>query len=245
MSEAGVHRDDSGSAISAVIDRPSGRRRSDRIVGGGRTTQEAVDRMAGLTRQLLAFSRRQVLQPETLQLNAAVLDGSALLQRLIGSHIEMRLDLTAEPTWIRVDRAQLLQILMNLAINARDAMPEGGRLRIRTGRQGEHVLLAVSDSGTGIRAEDLPHIFERAYQGGEAQRTAGLGLGLYISRQVVELHGGQIEAASPPEGGARLTITLPTEYPAPNEQITPRSPCLRLARCSWKAITEPAEAVLA
>ena len=95
---------------------------------------KATERMAGLTRQLLAFSRQQVLQPETLQLNAAVLDGSSLLQRLIGSHIEFRLDLTADPTWIQVDRAQLLQVLMNLAINARDAMSRDGLLDIRTGR---------------------------------------------------------------------------------------------------------------
>ena len=86
---------------------------------------KATERMAGLTRQLLAFSRQQVLQPETLELNGAVLDGSALLQRLLGSHIDIRLDLTADPTWIRVDRAQLLQVLMNLAINARDAMAHG------------------------------------------------------------------------------------------------------------------------
>jgi signal transduction histidine kinase len=75
------------------------------------------------------------------------------------------------------------------------------------------VEIEVADQGGGIADEHLPHIFERAYQGGEVHRTAGLGLGLFISRQVVELHGGRIEATSPPEGGARLAITLPVRAP--------------------------------
>ncbi|HEX2451065.1 MAG TPA: PAS domain S-box protein, partial [Gemmatimonadales bacterium] len=93
--------------------------------------QRAAERMAGLTRQLLAFSRQQILTPEIIDLNGAVADAHPLLQRLIGTQIEMRIETPATPIWIQADRSQLLQVLMNLAINARDAMPDGGTLRIR------------------------------------------------------------------------------------------------------------------
>ena len=165
---------------------------------------KATERMAGVTRQLLAFSRQQVLQPETLQLNAAVLDGCSLLQRLIGSHIEMSLDLAADSTWVRVDRAQLLQVLMNLSINARDAMPNGGRLRIRTGRledpaHGTSVLLVVSDTGAGIHPEHLPHIFEPFFTTKEPGQ--GTGLGLATVHGIVSQLRGQIRVQSRPGEG--------------------------------------------
>jgi PAS domain S-box-containing protein len=185
---------------------------------------KATDRMADLTRQLLAFSRQQVLQPETLQLNAAVLDGSSLLQRLIGSHIEMSLDLTAEATWIRVDRAQLLQVLMNLTINARDAMPDGGRLGIRTGRleitgrelqgrgqdaanPGEYVQLSVTDTGTGIRPEDLPQIFEPFFTTKAVGQ--GTGLGLATVHGIVSQSRGHIRVESRPGEGSSFTVLFP------------------------------------
>ena len=184
---------------------------------------KAVDRMAGLTRQLLAFSRRQVLQPETLELNAAVLDGSALLQRLIGSHIEIGVELTPDPTWVRVDRAQLLQVLMNLAINSRDAMPGGGRLSIRTGRvevtgrdpvpapdatpPGAYVLLTVGDTGTGIRPEHLPHIFEPFFT--TKEQGQGTGLGLATVHGIVTQSQGRIGVDSRPGAGAEFTVLFP------------------------------------
>ncbi len=185
---------------------------------------KATERMAGLTRQLLAFSRQQVLQPETLQLNAAVLDGSSLLQRLVGSHIEMSLDLTGEATWIRVDRAQLLQILMNLTINARDAMAGGGRLRIRTSRSamtgrelhalghntvapGTYVVMSVTDTGTGIQPEHLPHIFEPFFTTkGLAQ---GTGLGLATVHGIVMQSHGHILVESRPGDGSCFTVLFP------------------------------------
>ena len=183
---------------------------------------KAVERMAGLTRQLLAFSRQQVLQPETLELNAAVLDGSALLQRLIGSDIEIGLELTPEPTWVRVDRAQLLQVLMNLTINARDAMRGGGRLRIRTGRahvtgqeagaadeipRGTYVLLSVSDTGVGIRPEHLPHIFEPFFT--TKEQGKGTGLGLATVHGIVSQSHGRIRVESRPGEGAEFTVLFP------------------------------------
>ncbi|MBA3259453.1 MAG: PAS domain S-box protein, partial [Gemmatimonadales bacterium] len=154
--------------------------------------QKATERMAGLTRHLLAFSRQQVLQPETLDLNAAVTDGQSLLQRLIGTNIEMVLELLPQPLWVRADRAQLLQVLMNLAINARDAMPEGGRLTLRTAvhevsgheplsaagttEPGRYAQLAVTDAGVGIPPADLPHIFEPFFTTKEVGQGTGLGL---------------------------------------------------------------------
>jgi PAS domain S-box-containing protein len=176
---------------------------------------KATERMAGLTRQLLAFSRQQVLQPETLDLNAAVLDGASLLQRLIGTHIEMHLDLAANPTWVRVDRAQLLQVLMNLAINARDAMPTGGRLRIRTDRTaGGYVLLAVSDDGGGIHPDHLPHIFEPFFT--TKEQGHGTGLGLATVHGIVTQSQGQITVESRLGGGTTFTVLFPAA-PAPRD----------------------------
>ncbi len=94
--------------------------------------QKVADRMASLTRQLLAFARQQVLAPETLDLNAAIEDTRPMLQRLIGSNLVIELELAPGPKWVRVDRAQLVQVLLNLIINARDAMPAGGRILLRT-----------------------------------------------------------------------------------------------------------------
>jgi signal transduction histidine kinase/ActR/RegA family two-component response regulator len=182
---------------------------------------KATERMAGVTRQLLAFSRQQVLQPETLQLNTAVLDGCALLQRLIGTDIEMRLNLTADPTWVRVDRAQLLQVLMNLAINARDAMPKGGNLGIRTDRveepepPGAHVLLTVSDNGAGIRAEHLPHIFEPFFT--TKEQGQGTGLGLATVHGIVTQSRGQIRVESRAGEGSEFTVLFPAVAAPPEE----------------------------
>jgi PAS domain S-box-containing protein len=186
---------------------------------------KATERMADLTRQLLAFSRQQVLKPETLQLNAAVMDGLSLLQRLIGSHVEMSMELSEEPTWVRVDRAQLLQVLMNLTINARDAMPQGGRLRIRTGRvevlgredlqrpgeeavhPGVYVLLSVADTGTGILPENLSHIFEPFFTTKEVGQ--GTGLGLATVHGIVTQSQGHIRVESQLGEGSTFTVLFP------------------------------------
>jgi PAS domain S-box-containing protein len=183
---------------------------------------KSAERMAGLTRQLLAFSRQQVLQPETLQLNAAVMDASSLLQRLIGADIEVEIDLTAEPSWIRVDRAQLLQVLMNLTINARDAMPRGGRLRIRTDRRkdGQYVVLSVSDSGTGIVPEHLPHIFEPFFTTKDVGE--GTGLGLATVHGIVTQSHGRIEVDSEPGRGTTFTVLLPAAGEPPAAPQTGR-----------------------
>ncbi len=221
---------------------------------------KATERMAGLTRQLLAFSRQQVLQPETLELNGAVLDGSALLQRLLGSHIDIRLDLTADPTWIRVDRAQLLQVLMNLAINARDAMAQAGVLRIRTarlkvtGRQppdrgpdavapGAYVLLSVSDNGAGIGPEHLPHIFEPFFTTkGQGQ---GTGLGLATVHGIVTQSRGYIRTESRPGEGTEFTVLFPAVSSPAKTGAEAAGPPVAVSRPARLLVVDDEEAVRA
>jgi PAS domain S-box-containing protein len=183
--------------------------------------QRAVDRMADLTRQLLAFSRQQILRPEVLDLDQAIGDGEELIRRLIGSQIEFGLVPAAGAKWVRVDRAQLQQILLNLCINARDAMPEGGRLEVRTsvgrlsdeesarsgGAGGEFVRLVVADTGTGIPAEDLPRIFEPFFTTKEVGQ--GTGLGLATVHGIVAQSGGYIWADSERGRGTRFTVLFP------------------------------------
>jgi CheY-like chemotaxis protein len=173
--------------------------------------------MAGMTHQLLAFSRQQVLVPEVLDLNAAVADSQSLLQRLIGSSIEMVVQLAPGPKWVQVDRAQLLQVLMNLAINARDAMSAGGELVVRTttrasapevgATDGPYAALTVSDSGSGISPEDLPHIFEPFFTTKETGE--GTGLGLATVHGIVSHSRGHVWAESRPDRGTTFTVLLP------------------------------------
>jgi two-component system, cell cycle sensor histidine kinase and response regulator CckA len=186
--------------------------------------QQAAERMAGLTRQLLAFSRQQILAPEAIELNAAVADAHPLLQRLIGRHIDMRIDTSPTPIWIRADRSQLLQVLMNLAINARDAMPDGGLLHIRSGVRrlhgplahrpagvmvppGLYAELVVEDSGTGIAPEVMPNIFEPFFTTKDVGK--GTGLGLATVHGIVAQSRGAVWADSPPSGGAAFHVLLP------------------------------------
>jgi PAS domain S-box-containing protein len=197
----------------------SGRSRHDLL-----EIRKATERMASLTRQLLAFSRQQVLMPETLDLNDAVRDAQTLLQRLLGSDIEMSAHLAADPVWVRVDRGQLLQVLMNLAINARDAMPAGGDLTLETARRdvrageldevagipvasGRYAMLVATDHGTGIALEHLPHLFEPFFTTKEVGK--GTGLGLATVHGIVTQSQGYIWAENAPHGGATFTVLLP------------------------------------
>ncbi len=205
--------------------------------------QRAVDRMADLTRQLLAFSRQQVLRPEVLDLDQAVGDGEELLRRLIGSQIEFRLLRSPGAKWVRVDRAQLQQILLNLCINARDAMPGGGRLEVRTsvgrlsadeaarsgGAGGEFVRLVVSDTGTGIPAEDLTRIFEPFFTTKEVGQ--GTGLGLATVHGIVAQSGGHIWADSERGRGTRFTVLFPATTPPGGRDVAerPAMPVLRVS----------------
>ena len=186
--------------------------------------QKVTERMASLTRQLLAFARQQVMSPETLDLNAAVEDTRPMLQRLIGSNVTIGLVLAPGPKWVRVDRAQMVQVLLNLVINARDAMPGGGQIEIRTGAievspghlfdrlnvavvAGAYAELSVADTGQGIAPQHLPHIFEPFYTTKEV--GMGTGLGLATVEGIVAQSGGYIRVESGAGRGTTIRILLP------------------------------------
>ncbi len=188
--------------------------------------RRAAGRAASLTRQLLAFSRQQVLQPRVLDLNATVSAVEKMLRRLIGEHIDMRTVLGPMLGLIKADPGQLEQVIVNLAVNARDAMPRGGVLTIETANvvldgerarrqsistltpaDGPHVVLSVTDSGTGIRADDLERIFEPFFTTKESGK--GTGLGLSTVHGIVEQSGGHIQVISTLERGTTFRIYFP------------------------------------
>jgi len=184
--------------------------------------EDASERAAALVRQLLAFSRRQVLQPKNLDLNSVVTGLEQLLRRLLGEHIELQTNLRASLGTIKADPSQVEQVLMNLVVNARDAMPGGGRLIIETSnaeldhkyagehvtvKAGPYVMLAVSDTGTGMNAETVAHIFEPFFttKGG----GKGTGLGLATTYGIVKQSGGYIWVYSEPGQGTTFKVYLP------------------------------------
>jgi signal transduction histidine kinase/CheY-like chemotaxis protein len=186
-----------------------------------------ADRAAALTRQLLAFSRKQVLQPRVLEVDALVEGLAPVLQRLIGEHITLVTRLGAGRGRVKADPTQLEQVLLNLAVNARDAMPDGGRLTIETAPAapggvgaglpptgGPGVTLAVRDTGVGMDAEVRSHIFEPFFTTkGPGQ---GTGLGLAMVYGIVSQSGGLIAVDSEVGRGTAVTIWLPcVEEPAP------------------------------
>src|SRR5262249_8248380 len=153
--------------------------------------EKAGQRAASLTKQLLAFSRQQVLTPVVLDLNTLVSDMQKMLPRLLGEDITVSLALDQNLRKLKADQSQIEQVIMDLAVNARDAMPTGGRLEIRTNnvrldqaytrthpgsKAGDYVALIVTDTGTGIDPETLAHIFEPFFTTKERGKGTGLGL---------------------------------------------------------------------
>ena len=181
----------------------------------------ASDRAASLTRQLLAFSRQTILQPVVLDLNVEIAETSKMIQRLIGEDIELRLTLDPAIDHIKFDPGQLNQVLINLAVNARDAMPKGGLLTIETARanlsedyatthldstSGPHVMLAVSDSGCGMTPEIQARIFEPFFTTKELGKGTGLGLATVFG--IVQQSGGFIHVYSEVDRGTTFKIYL-------------------------------------
>jgi two-component system cell cycle sensor histidine kinase/response regulator CckA len=199
----------------------------DPLRGGVEEIRKAGDRAASLTRQLLAFSRKQILQPKRLNLNAVVRDMEKLLQRLIGEDIYMVTDLEAGLGMVEADPGQIEQVIINLVVNARDAMPLGGKLSIETAnvdldesyahrdvnfQSGSYVLLAVSDNGVGMDEEIQTHIFEPFFT--TKGSSQGTGLGLSTVYGIVKQSGGYIWVYSEPKWGTTFKIYLPLVSPA-------------------------------
>jgi two-component system cell cycle sensor histidine kinase/response regulator CckA len=188
-----------------------------------REIKRAADRAADLTAQLLAFSRGQVMRPRILDLNDVVRGMKNMIGRLIGEDIELRTILAPGPATIKADQGQLEQVTMNLAANARDAMPQGGILTIRTATDslvaggtpehaemvpGDYVTLEVSDTGIGIDRETLARIFEPFFTTKEVGRGTGLGLATVYG--IVKQSNGYIYCASQPGAGTTFTVYLPS-----------------------------------
>jgi len=199
---------------------------------------KASDRAATLTSQLLAFSRRQVLQPKVLDLNRLTTGLSTMLRRLIGEDIDLRLELRQDLGQVNADPGQIEQVLMNLVVNARDAMPQGGTLTIETAnvqiaetfkgrhmaiKPGAYTLIAVSDTGTGMDEATQARLFEPFFTTKASGRGTGLGLSTVFG--IVKQSGGGVEVYSVPGTGTSVKIYLPRiDQPLTVEppQIRPR-----------------------
>jgi signal transduction histidine kinase/CheY-like chemotaxis protein len=190
----------------------------DRRRGDVEEIRRAAQRAAALTRQLLAFSRKQILQPTLLDLNAVVSDMERMLRRVLGEDIVLDTRLDPDLGFVRADHGQVEQVLMNLVVNARDAMPGGGRIIIETrnveqtlvpdlAADAAGVVLEVRDEGHGITPDAMPHIFEPFYTTKELGKGTGLGLSTVYG--IVKQSGGEVEVESTPAAGSTFRIVLP------------------------------------
>ena len=184
--------------------------------------RKAAERSALLTHQLLAFSRKQILAPKALNLNEVVTESEKMLHRLIGEDVEIKIVLDPKLGAVMADSSQVEQLIMNLAINARDAMPQGGLLTLETSNvdldvqyaldapdrtPGRYVMLAISDTGLGMDAETKAHVFEPFFTTKEPGRGTGLGLATVYS--IVQQSGGHIAITSEPGAGSTFKVFLP------------------------------------
>ena len=222
-----------GEELREHVSDPSGRQYLQEVLS-------AADRAKDLTHQLLAFSRRQVLQPATLQLNAVIAEFTALLQRVIGEDIALVTRLGSDLAQVRADRTQIEQVLMNLVVNARDAMPNGGLLTIETDNAhlgpadalpeavgeeggvppGAYVRLRVTDTGGGIDAETRSRMFEPFFT---TKGAKGTGLGLATVYGIVRQSGGYVSCRSEVGAGATFSVLLPRTAVTAEERRRPLS----------------------
>ncbi|MBW8782430.1 MAG: response regulator [Verrucomicrobia bacterium] len=189
----------------------------------------ASDRAAGLIRQWLLFSRNRAPRREPVNLNTAVEEITAMLRRLLGETISVTVESSPQALWIVAENGMIEQVLMNLAVNARDAMPRGGKLTLHldpapdssaapasaTARPGHFARLAVSDTGAGISADVLPRLFEPFFT--TKPEGHGTGLGLTLVKTMVERHGGWVEVESRLQAGTTFAVFLPRMDPPPAE----------------------------
>ncbi|MFF5077063.1 PAS domain S-box protein [Actinoplanes sp. NPDC000266] len=207
------------------------------IAGDAEQISKAAQRGADLTHQLLAFARREVVRPRPLDINDVVTDIEQMLRRSIGEHIALSVRLSADLPSVTADPGQLDQVLVNLAVNARDAMPRGGELTLETEvldvdadyasgrphlRPGRYVRLRVSDTGTGMPPEVIERAFEPFYTTKPAGKGTGLGLATVYG--IVTAAGGDLNVYSEPGMGTTFTILLPTTDAAPAEAEPPAAP---------------------
>jgi two-component system cell cycle sensor histidine kinase/response regulator CckA len=209
----------------------------------------AAERAAGLTRQLLTFSRRQVMQPRRLDLNEIVANMAKMLGRILGEDITLQVDYSTQPSWVVADASMMEQVILNLAVNARDAMPRGGQLTITIAvvhvddsqvaynseaRTGQFICLTATDTGIGIAPEIMRRIFEPFFTTKEAGTGKGTGLGLATVYGVVKQHQGWVEVESEPGRGASFRVYIP--YAADTTTTTDDKPAHATVRGGTETI---------
>jgi signal transduction histidine kinase/CheY-like chemotaxis protein len=215
----------------------------------------AGERAASLTRQLLAFARREVIRPQVLDLDTVIIAVEEMLRRTLGEHVELTTALAGDLRPVLADPGQLEQVLVNLAVNARDAMPGGGTLTIDTSnitvdaesiaggsksRPGQNVRLRVSDTGTGMPHEVIEHAFEPFFT--TKEEGAGTGLGLATVYGIITQAEGHIHINSEPGTGTTFTIMLPVTMQAPALQA-PEAPYQRTPEGETVLVVEDEEAL--
>jgi PAS domain S-box-containing protein len=229
--------------------------------------RKAADRGAILTRQLLSFGRQQTLEPRAIELNSVVSNMEGLIQRLIGADIRLLTQLRPGLGEVKVDPGQLEQVLVNLILNARDAMPAGGTLTLETGERvisessrgrsvkpGRYIVLAVSDTGGGMDGDTLSHVFEPFYTSQAPGSRTGLGLSIVYG--IVKQNGGVVRISSEPGQGTTVKVFLPRvegdETSAPESSVSVRGDETVLLvededgvrELLWKILTEHGHTVL-
>jgi nitrogen-specific signal transduction histidine kinase len=200
----------------------TGLRDGDPMADDAEEILRAADRAGSLTRQLVAFSRQQVLEPKVVDLNATMAEMDRLLRRVIGEDVDLVFVPGPELGHVKVDPGQIEQVIMNLAVNARDAMPRGGRLTIETAevtldaayafgrdglKPGRYVMLAISDTGTGMSPKVAARVFEPFFT--TKEQGKGTGLGLSTVHGIVKQSGGHVEVYSEPAHGTTFKVYLP------------------------------------